>query len=139
VVEDTKVTKEDLIPLFGETVAAIVGELTFTPPEGSDVDKSLAKAKYMATFATASQSALLIKVADRLCNCMDFVQAGDIKYAKKYFDKAAPLWEALQARKDTIDEFLLADIMDDYETVLASVADDEASVIARKPSDEHAG
>ena len=46
-------------------VVSIVKELTFDP-------KDMSKEEYMASFATKSIDAIIIKIADRLCNVMDF-------------------------------------------------------------------
>jgi (p)ppGpp synthase/HD superfamily hydrolase len=90
-VEDTPLTHNELREMFGEAVARIVDELSF------DSEGSQSKDGYMRQFATASISALVIKLADRYCNVRDFMLT-EPKYAKKYFSKAAILVEIATSR-----------------------------------------
>jgi (p)ppGpp synthase/HD superfamily hydrolase len=83
---------------FGAAVARVVQELTC--PAG------MVKAEYLRTFlepAKTSVSALVIKLADRLCNVADFLRT-DPKYARKYFERAAPVWDAFVERCDEVAE-----------------------------------
>jgi (p)ppGpp synthase/HD superfamily hydrolase len=92
--EDTNMTIEDILVKTNSKVAGFVEELTF---RGDD------KAAYMASFATKSVEALVIKVADRLCNVQDFLLgAGGARYAVEYWDKAAALFDAAHKRSDEI-------------------------------------
>lgn len=69
-VEDTDTTHEQLIELFGETIAQVVAEVTD--------DKSLSSAerkRHQVEHAPhLSDSAKLVKLADKLCNVNDIVE-----------------------------------------------------------------
>ena len=98
-VEDTNATYYEIEEAFGRQATVYVEELTFLG-EGKKE-----KEAYIATFKkkTTSVGALVIKIADRLCNVEDF-QVPSPDYAPKYFHKAAALWEALDERQDEIKE-----------------------------------
>lgn len=96
VLEDTETSPQELHCLFGVEVARIVVELTLSP--GSN------KAAYLEDFKEPrlkSPEALVIKVADRICNVRDFMLT-DVRYAHKYFNKANCLGHAMQDRYDEI-------------------------------------
>jgi len=90
--EDTTITEEILRNSIGNTSTDVVFELTFT---GGD------KAEYMKTFMRSSLEALIIKLADRICNVLDFALT-DINYAGVYFSKAEVLFVAFYNRYDEI-------------------------------------
>lgn len=79
---------------IGIDAANIVQELTFVGPKED-------KPAYMDSFATKSVQALVVKVADRLCNTEDFEQSNPV-YAVKYMQKAEGLFRAMEMRKDEI-------------------------------------
>lgn len=126
VVEDTTRTRETIVDKFGEQIADIVDELTFIEPPDPK-DKAYAKTEYIKTFMHKSLAALIIKVADRLGNIMDFANAGN-KYAVKYYAKAEELWRALREREDELVlEFgneITANIVRAHVSVYAEIADD---------------
>lgn len=99
VVEDCNVSYEGLYSLFGLEVADVVLELTHYPEQSS-------KEEYIASFLdpqAKSVNALVIKIADRICNVRDFmIHPGS--YAGKYMLKAKPLGEALVSREEEIIE-----------------------------------
>lgn len=76
---------------FGRLVAAWVQELSFLPPNVvngvvlTPQEKKKMKAEYLQSFATKSVASLVIKIADRICNSLNFF-ATDPKYAAKYFN-----------------------------------------------------
>jgi (p)ppGpp synthase/HD superfamily hydrolase len=92
--ENFSVTHEELVSATNEEAAAIVEELTFYPDR-------MSKEEYMASFATKSIDAVIIKIADRLCNVMDF-KLTQPDYASKYMFKAIPLFNAFYAKKAEI-------------------------------------
>ena len=126
VVEDTTRTRETIVDQFGEPIADIVDELTFVEPLDAK-DKAYAKTEYMKTFMHKSLAALIIKVADRLGNVMDFANAGN-KYAAKYYAKAEVLWKALREREDELvlayGNDLAANIVRAHISVYSEIADD---------------
>ncbi len=89
----------DIHDNIGEDVASIVEELTFIPPKSGD--KSKAKKEYVATFATKSIEAVVIKVADRLSNVKDTL-VNDTSYARAYYHKADQLFEVLRFRRAAV-------------------------------------
>jgi (p)ppGpp synthase/HD superfamily hydrolase len=95
--EQTSVTDRKLRELFDADVLKIVKELTFSPTTG------LSKEDYLGQFATASIPALVIKLADRYCNVLDFMLTKP-EYASRYFHKAAPLIDAARSRLAEINE-----------------------------------
>jgi hypothetical protein len=87
---------EELPPLFGERVAAIVKELTFW------AEAVVTKVEYLNRFACVSVPALVIKLADQYCNAKDFMLTKP-KYAGKYLGKAGILVETTRSKSDAID------------------------------------
>lgn len=78
-----------------EEVISIVRELTFDPSKQS-------KPEYMASFDKKSVNALVIKLADRFLNILDFAFA-DIIYARKYMQKANALFVVFRSRMTEIE------------------------------------
>lgn len=100
--EDTHLSAEAIESSFGDdgdTVLRLVLSLTLEscPPE----QKVYAKQEYMKSFVGKSTSALVLKIADRICNVKDFLAEGD-PYATKYYAQAEPLWDALRDRHHDI-------------------------------------
>lgn len=92
--EDTDVTRSMLKRKLGKDVANTVEELTHD-------ESVISKNDYLQSFAGASRTALIIKLADRFCNVADWYLT-DQKYALKYFRKANPLFKIMMARMDEI-------------------------------------
>ncbi len=88
------ITNQMLVDRIGGHAAYLVKELTFRSAD-------MSKEQYMASFASKSVQAFAIKVADRCCNTLDFLDH-DPSYAKKYWLKALPLLDAIPARRDAI-------------------------------------
>lgn len=102
VLEDTIYTNvEAHIESYGMRAMQIVQELTFTGTKEE-------KVQYLAKFGDSTEKsveALVIKVADRICNVRDFM-VNDFHYAGKYHRKADALWEAFRDRQqEIIDRF----------------------------------
>jgi len=114
--------------LLNREVADYVGELTFRDrlPDESPQDYQKEKSEHLADFINKSLVALVVKIADRLCNVRDYLNSGDKRYARKYFYRAKGLFEAFEARKDEIiAEFgrpVFEKIRQRIETVLKSVS-----------------
>ena len=95
-IEDTHATREDLLAEFGERVTTIVMECTRPEVEGETREQ---KFEYLFTFYQKSTAALLLKVADRVCNVSDYRWVPDSrKYAAKYALQAYPVYDALLQR-----------------------------------------
>lgn len=101
--EDTDLTSNQLERDWGSSIAELVNELTFV---GDDHDAE-AKAAYIDTFVDKSIQALILKIADRLCNTADSMSLPDgMEKAKKVFKKGAPLWAAYTKRFAEANEYL---------------------------------
>ena len=100
--EDTLMTQEKLIQGVGAESAGYVRELTFQCSQNLSADQAAAeKLEYMKSFRKASVQSLVIKIADRLCNVMDFWDSSR-SYAHKYFCKATDLFEIFHDRYDEV-------------------------------------
>jgi hypothetical protein len=85
----------NLIDIIGIVATDLVVELTF--------DKTICtKEEYIKSFICKSPEALLIKIADRICNVRDFM-TNNLKYAKKYFKKAEFLFNLFFRMKKQFD------------------------------------
>ncbi len=86
-VEDTRTTIEDIEDEFGTQVANLVDELT--RPQHIKTKKD--KLEYLKSFKDKSLDAIIIKLADRLCNVRDFEADGNPEYSEIYALQAYPL------------------------------------------------
>jgi (p)ppGpp synthase/HD superfamily hydrolase len=102
-VEDTDLTGLQLEQDWGSDVAELVDELTFV---GDDRNLE-AKAAYIDSFVDKSIGALVLKIADRLCNTADSMTlANGMEKAKTVFKKGQPLWSAYTKRFAEANEYL---------------------------------
>jgi GTP diphosphokinase / guanosine-3',5'-bis(diphosphate) 3'-diphosphatase len=95
VIEDTGVTKEQLLSDFSARVATLVDHLTHY--------EGISKSDYIKSFGNVPIEALLIKLADRICNVNDFL-IDNPAYTVKYASKGLPIIEAFVDRKNEIEE-----------------------------------
>lgn len=111
---------------FGSNVANLVQELT--KPE--DVEKSV----YYAKYATSSIEALVIKLADNICNVKDF-NLTDYKKACVYFGVGSPIYEAFFARLGEIGQRFghstKSCMLDSYDELIFKLG--HANVVLNKP------
>ena len=97
VLEDTDTPESairDLDLELGPQILSGVRRLTFKPnvPHGS-TDYGRLKADYIAAVArTAPPEILVVKIADRLCNTLDFLADGRPAKALEYFGYGEPLF-----------------------------------------------
>lgn len=97
VLEDTDTPEaaiRDLDPGLGPAILSGVRRLTFQPdvPHGS-ADYGRLKADYIANVARkAPPEILVVKIADRLCNTLDFLADGRSQKALEYFGYGEPLF-----------------------------------------------
>lgn len=118
VLEDCpRISFEALVSQIGEKAANIVRELTFTVETvkvfvsyGSMMSQTetvlphhIQKENYMKSFGAKSLSALVIKMADRICNTIDFINDGNRDYACKYWKKAESLFHTFREQESRID------------------------------------
>lgn len=93
--EDTNITKQQIIEVSSETIYDYIELLTFK----KDENNPFAKTGYLVRIADSYDDLLIaIKCIDRICNVYDFIKDGNVKYAKKYFHKADCLWNAVYYR-----------------------------------------
>ncbi len=97
VLEDTDTPEEAILALdveLGPQILSGVKRLTFRPtaPHGSG-DYGRQKADYIEKVAqTAPPEILVVKMADRICNTLDFLADGRSAKALEYFGYGAPLF-----------------------------------------------
>lgn len=104
IVEDCpNITVADLTEMWGIDVGKIIDELTFIDNRNSGVSKSQQKDRYLSSFKSKSVKSLVIKLADRISNTLDFQQDSP-DYAPKYWAKASELVAAFYARESEITE-----------------------------------
>ena len=96
VLEDTD-TPEDVIngvdERLGERILSGIKILTFTPgvPSGHP-DYGRLKADYIDRVArTAPPEIVVVKIADRLCNTLEFLHDGEVDHARDYLGYGEPL------------------------------------------------
>ena len=98
VLEDTDMPESEILRVCGEfgfRVLDGIRQLTFKPgvPSGHP-DYGRFKAEYIRKVAeTAPVEILPVKIADRLCNTLDFKEDGDLEHARAYFGYGQPLFE----------------------------------------------
>lgn len=100
--EDTKCPAEEILAAGGEAVLAGIKSLTFVLPKQPRLSKAARDAKkneYIQNVAkTASPEILVVKMADRLCNTMDFVRANN-KWGDEYLRLGECLFERVREVK----------------------------------------
>ena len=129
--EDTKLSAKEIEAAFdedGSPILELVQELTYQEADWCWMEKAAkayAKQEYMESFKVKSVAALVVKVADRICNVNAYIVTGE-RYATKYYGKAEVLWEALRDRHN--------DIMLEFgQPVLHNVSKAHAGLLSRLP------
>ena len=97
VLEDTDMPESEILRVCGELgVRVLTGirQLTFRPGiRSGHPDYGRLKAEYIKKVAeTASVEILPVKIADRLCNTLDFKDDGDLEHAQAYLGYGQPLF-----------------------------------------------
>ncbi len=116
VLEDTDMPESEILRVcseLGPRVLDGIRQLTFRPgvPSGHP-DYGRLKAEYIKKVAdTAPVEILPVKIADRLCNALDFKEDGSLDHAQAYFGYGQPLFERIDELK------YAARIKDDVTTV----------------------
>lgn len=96
VLEDTDTTESAILSIdemLGERILVGIKMLTFMPdvPSGHPGHGRL-KADYIANVAQKTPPGIVVvKIADRLCNTLDFLAGGDAEYARAYLGYGEPL------------------------------------------------
>ena len=100
VLEDTDMPESEILRVCGELGPRVldgIRRLTFVPgvPSGHP-DYGRLKAEYIKKVAeTAPVEILPVKIADRLCNALDFKEDGNLEHAQAYFGYGQPLFERI--------------------------------------------
>jgi len=98
VIEDTRITKEDLTVEFNENIANLVQELTIDQKQ----KEILGKKVYLGIeILKMTDEALLIKLADRFHNVRDLITLDDIEFIKLYYKETIYILEKLSTRNVT--------------------------------------
>ena len=103
-IEDTETTAEEVTALFGETITAIVLDVTD--------DKALPKAErkrlQIEHAPTISAAAKLVKLADKICNLRDIVASPPEKWSlerkRAYFDWAKAVVDGLRGAHPELEQ-----------------------------------
>ena len=95
-------TEEILIEHLGEIPAAVIVDLTFVAHADDPRPPAEQKAAHLLELKHKSVEAVAIKPCDRFVNVMDFL-ADDPASAKAYLLKGEPIFDAVDARRQDID------------------------------------
>jgi guanosine-3',5'-bis(diphosphate) 3'-pyrophosphohydrolase len=95
-IEDTETTSAELETAFGAAIARIVAEVT----DDKTLDKAERKRLQVEHAAHISPAAKLVKLADKICNLRDMIDAPpanwDLKRRQEYFDWAKAVVDRLR-------------------------------------------
>lgn len=91
--EDTETTYEEIAAKFNVRIAYLILECTRTESTGDF------KWEFLQSFKNKSLGSIVIKIADRYCNVMDYSRTpGKEKYASYYALQAIPLVKAFRSQ-----------------------------------------
>lgn len=101
--EDTNVTEEEIVgvaadPGQGHRLLNCIRELTFKPGKVGKAEYDRLKKAYVQNLSKTSWEIVVVKMADRLCNTLDFCASGD-PWAVEYLRLGAPLFERIDECK----------------------------------------
>jgi len=133
-IEDCKgVTYEKIKTIFNKTVANIVLECSRENDKNSRADKF----KFLESFKNKSSSSILIKVADRYCNTMDYYKTPHKKkYASIYALQAYPIYQALYHVSSYYDHIfdIISELQSDI-SELQSIVSENFNFDIRRPNE----
>lgn len=103
-VEDTDCTVGTIAAIFGSRVAQYVEMLTFRDQQSGESknDYQAAKTAHLGEFGLKPIEVVVIKLADRYRNTLDFANGGDPSYAIKYLSRASGLTGLVHLRRNDI-------------------------------------
>jgi (p)ppGpp synthase/HD superfamily hydrolase len=92
ILEDTDITYKEIKKSFNKRIAD--GILECTRESGDDADK-LQKYEFLQSFGDKSMDSILVKIADRYCNVLDYRTSGHkVNYYSTYALQSYPLHRA---------------------------------------------
>lgn len=126
VVEDTTIKAEEIENRFGKTVRLFVEELSFRDKEEGESSHLYQEAKsaHLGEFKKKHLGSLVIKLSDRLCNVEDYLRdplGTNTAYAKKYFNRAGGLFQAMLDRKSEFEQTRWHRMYEDYKQVKGTI------------------
>lgn len=100
ILEDTDTPESKIREIddkLGERILCGIKMLTFSPDiHAEQADHQRQKANYISNVArVALPEIVIVKIADRLCNAIDFMTSGHMKYADTYMRRGEPLVERI--------------------------------------------
>ena len=107
VLEDTDASESEILAVdevLGGRILVGIKMLTFKPavPSGHP-DYGRLKADYIANVAQkAPPEIVVVKIADRLCNTLDFLDDGELEHARAYLGYGGPLHDRIVDCKHTV-------------------------------------
>ena len=105
--EDTTVSDAEIIAIAGKEV--LDGIKLLTCPENAD------KAAYLKRVSeSGNRNALLVKIADRICNTRDFIKLKGWQHAYQYMHKADTLLPALN---ELAEDKVVRNALDEWKTL----------------------
>lgn len=96
--EDTKVSDQEILNISNITIYNYVNKLTYK----KDEDNLFSKFAYLKEIVDSDDLVLIIKCIDRIANVEDFIKDGNLKYAKIYFHKADILWNEVYQKRSVL-------------------------------------
>ncbi|MBR1413146.1 MAG: bifunctional (p)ppGpp synthetase/guanosine-3',5'-bis(diphosphate) 3'-pyrophosphohydrolase [Bacilli bacterium] len=112
-VEDTNTSLEEIESLFGKKVASLVDELT----TDEDKARSIGKVAYLSNKMTnMTNSALTIKLCDRLHNVSELPYSNDEEFIEEYLEETSNILDNI-ANQRKYSDIQLAIINDLYNTI----------------------
>jgi (p)ppGpp synthase/HD superfamily hydrolase len=101
-VEDTPTTREDIVELFGEDVAAVVAEVT----DDKSLEKAVRKRLQVEHMAKKSERAQLLKLADKTSNVRALAASPPAGWSRARMSDYVAWGEAVIAERTVANAFL---------------------------------
>ena len=114
--EDTEVSEDEILAAgeIGLRILAGIKRLTFKPdygPELTNAEYDKLKQSYLSDVAkSAPPEILIVKIADRLCNSMDFVALYRYDKAQSYVRAGIPLFDQIPRIRGEVGETVKSDV-----------------------------
>ena len=96
--EDTKVSEQEILDVSNIYVGGCVKKLTYSKND----DNPFSKFNYLKEITECGDLVFIVKCLDRIANVEDFIKEGNLKYAKIYFHKADILWNEVYQKRSVL-------------------------------------